>query len=150
MPGSCRRLFANGYAYLDRSSRNSRYSGRRIYLLSWHTGCALTRPVMLRITSGEKGSSTVLRLEGWLTDPYIAELRRSWMEVATGRHIVVDLADVRFIAPAGKALLVQMFRSGVAIVGRDAMTRAIRDEVAATVLPKSGHRQRGSRDESER
>ena len=105
---------------------------------------------MLRITSEERGSSTVLRLEGWLTDPYIAELRRSWMEVATGRHIVVDLADVRFIAPAGKALLVQMFRSGVAIVGRDAMTRAIRDEVAASVLPKRRRRQRGSRDESDR
>jgi len=105
---------------------------------------------MLRITSGEKGSSTVLRLEGWLTDPYIAELRRSWMEVATGRHIVVELADVRFIAPAGKALLVEMFRSGVDIVGRDALTRAIRDEVAASVLPKRRHRQRDSRDESDR
>lgn len=105
---------------------------------------------MLRITSEERGSSTVLRLEGWLTDPYIAELRRSWTEVATGRHIVVELADVRFIAPAGKALLVKMFRSDVDIVGRDALTRAIRNEVAASVLPKSGHRQRGSRDESDR
>jgi hypothetical protein len=105
---------------------------------------------MLRITSEERGSSTVLRVEGWLTDPYIAELRRSWKEVATGRHIVVELADVRFIAPAGKALLVEMFRSDVDIVGRDALTRAIRDEVAASVFPKSGHRQRGSRDESDR
>ena len=105
---------------------------------------------MLRITSGEKGSSIVLRLEGWLTDPYIAELRRSWMEVAKERHIVVELADVRFIAPAGKALLVEMFRSGVDIVGRDALTRAIRDEVAASVLPKARHRQRGSRDKSDK
>jgi len=120
------------------------------YTLSWHSGCSLIRPVMLRITSGERGSSIVLRLEGWLTDPYIAELRRSWMEATKGRHIVVELADVRFISPAGKAVLVAMFRSGVDIVGRDALTRAIRDEVVASILPKRGHRPRRSRDDSDR
>jgi hypothetical protein len=41
-------------------------------------------------------------------------------------------------------VLVEMFRSGVDIVGRDALTRAIRDEVVASILPKRGHRQRGS------
>ncbi len=105
---------------------------------------------MLRITSEQKGAAAVLRLEGWPQGQYVAELRRSSMEAPAERRIVVELSDVRFVAPAGKALLAEMLRAGVKIFGRDALIRAIRDEVAASVLPKKGRRQIGSTDESDR
>ncbi len=70
-----------------------------------------------------------------------------WKHQQNGEY---ELSDVRFVGPAGKALLAEMLRAGVKMFGRDALIRAIRDEVAASVLPKKRRRQRDSTDESDR
>src|SRR6266481_3772378 len=92
---------------------------------------------MLRITdimrvTADCRTTWALRLEGTLKDEWVKELRRSWRrirEAAAGAPIRVELADVRFVDPAGKVLLTEMYRDGVEIVARDCLGAAIRDDI---------------------
>jgi len=73
-----------------------------------------------------------LRLEGTLKDEWVMELRRAWLrirEAAAGVPIRVELADVRFVDPAGKVLLAEMYREGVEIVASDCLAAVIRDDI---------------------
>jgi ABC-type transporter Mla MlaB component len=71
-----------------------------------------------------------------LEGQYVTELRRSWTGVPKEQRVIVELADIRFVDPAGRALLVEMFQAGAQIVARDALTRAIRDDVTAIAQHK--------------
>ena len=104
---------------------------------------------MLRITdvvdTCSDGCSTwTLKVEGTLTGESLPELRRAWrgaQEAAGGAAIRVQLADVDFVDAAAKALLAEMYRTGVDIVARDFVTAAIRDEIvrrAAADRPARG------------
>ena len=81
---------------------------------------------MLRITevvevTPDGRPAQTLKLEGSLRGELIAELRRAWghaRHAAPGAPIQVDLADVTFVDAAGKLLLAEMYRDGVAIVAR--------------------------------
>jgi anti-anti-sigma regulatory factor len=92
---------------------------------------------MLRITDilhipADGRATWTLRLEGELKDEWVRELRRSWRrirEAAAGAAIRVELADVRFVDPAGKVLLAEMYREGVEIVASDCFGAAIRDDI---------------------
>src|SRR5689334_6987184 len=92
---------------------------------------------MLRITdvvdTRSDGRATwTLAVEGTLDGEWIPELRRAWrraQDAAPGAAIRVDLADVRFVDAAGKALLADMYRAGVDIVARDFVTAAMRDDI---------------------
>ena len=92
---------------------------------------------MLRITDildmpADGRTTWTLRLEGALKDEWVRELRRAWRrirEVALGAPIRVELADVPFVDPAGKVLLAEMYRDGVAIVATDCLGAAIRDDI---------------------
>jgi hypothetical protein len=92
---------------------------------------------MLRITDivhmPADGSATwTLQLEGTLKGEWVRELRRSWRrirEAAAGAPIRVELADVRFVDPAGKVLLTEMYRDGVEIVARNGLGAAVRDDI---------------------
>jgi len=92
---------------------------------------------MLRITdtlhlSADGRAMWTLRLEGLLKDQWVRELRRSWRrirEAAAGFPIRVELADVRFVDPAGKVLLAEMYRDGVEIVANDCLAASIRDDI---------------------
>ena len=92
---------------------------------------------MLRITDilheSPSGRATwTLRLEGPLKDEWVTELRRVWRRIrdlAAGASIRVELADVRFVDPAGKALLAEMYGEGVEIVAGDCLAEAIRDDI---------------------
>ncbi len=92
---------------------------------------------MLRITdvvdTGSNARVTwTLAVEGTLGGEWIPELRRAWrraQQSAPGAAIRVHLADVRFVDPAGKALLADMYRAGVDIVARDFLGAAVRDDI---------------------
>jgi len=92
---------------------------------------------MLRITemlhmTPDGSAIWTLRLEGTLKNEWVMELRRSWRrvrEAAPEAPIRVELADVRFVDPAGKVLLAEMFGEGVEIVAADCLAAAIRDDV---------------------
>ena len=92
---------------------------------------------MLRITdilhvTADCETVWALRLEGTIKDEWVGELRRSWRRIraiAAGRPIRVELADVRFVDPAGKVLLTEMYRDGVEIVAMNCLGEAIRDDI---------------------
>ena len=92
---------------------------------------------MLRITdtlhvTPDGRVTWTLRLEGTLKDEWVRELRRAWRrirEAEPGVPIRVELADVRFVDPAGKVLLAEMYREGVEIVASDCFAAVIRDDI---------------------
>src|SRR5215510_8845545 len=92
---------------------------------------------MLRITDVREtmpdgGAVWTLKLEGDIQGEWVKELQRAWRAVrraAGGASIRMVLANVQAVDPAGRALLAEMHRDGVAILGTDAITAAIRDEV---------------------
>jgi len=92
---------------------------------------------MLRITdildvTADCRETWTLRLEGTLKDEWVRELRRAWRrirEAEPGVPIRVELADVRFVDPAGKVLLAEMYRDGVEIVAGDCLAAVILDDI---------------------
>ena len=101
------------------------------------------KTVVLRITREERGTELFLKVEGRLRGRWVGELRLLWDAIraeARQSALRVDLADVDYIDPLGKALLVEMHRSGVEIIARDCLTRAICDEIVAEAAgsPRKG------------
>src|SRR2546430_10968533 len=81
-----------------------------------HGGCEGLKP-MLRITdilymTADGRATWMLRLEGTLKDEWVRELRRAWRRIREAEPGVpnpVQLADVPFVDPARKVLLLQMY-----------------------------------------
>ncbi len=70
---------------------------------------------MLKITEHDSNGTRTLVLEGKLSDPWLAELERTWTETrqsGQGRHVVVDLKDVTAISDRGESFLRQMMSEG--------------------------------------
>jgi ABC-type transporter Mla MlaB component len=86
---------------------------------------------MLRITTEQRGDLWLLRLEGKLTGAWVDELRRCWSGCRPAA-VHVELADVGFVDPAGKALLAEMHREGVQITAHGCVARAVHDEIVAS------------------
>jgi len=92
---------------------------------------------MLRITdtlhvTPDGRATWTLRLEGTLKDEWVRELRHAWRrirEAQPGVPVRVELADVRFVDPAGKVLLAEMYRDGVEIVAGDCLAAVILDDI---------------------
>lgn len=92
---------------------------------------------MLRITTAEDPSATVLRLEGKLAGPWVKELEECWRSGAAPegqRGLRIDLREVTFIDAAGKDLLTRLHRDGAELVAADCMTKAIIETITG------GHR----------
>ena len=92
---------------------------------------------MLRITdtlhvTPDGRATCTLRLEGTLKDEWVRELRRAWRrirEAQPGVPVRVELAEVRFVDPAGKVLLAEIYRDGVEIVAGDCLAAVILDDI---------------------
>ena len=75
---------------------------------------------MLRITIDEGEESVVLRLEGKLIAPWVAEVEQCWPRAFTSvgeRSVQVDLSAVSFVDSAGEALLARMYAAGFRVAG---------------------------------
>jgi anti-anti-sigma factor len=75
---------------------------------------------MLRITIEEKSTAVVLRLEGQLIGPWVAEVEQCWRNVFATlgqRSVQVDLSAVSFMDSAGGALLNRMHDAGFRLAG---------------------------------
>jgi anti-anti-sigma regulatory factor len=93
---------------------------------------------MLKITTAKESGRTKLRLEGRLAGPWVKELKESWQQsAAAGEPVgVVELNEVIFIDAAGKKLLADMHRQGVALTAcSGCMTRAITEEILRGEIP---------------
>jgi ABC-type transporter Mla MlaB component len=91
---------------------------------------------MLRITIDEGEQSVVLRLEGKLIGPWVAEVEQCWRRAFSmlgDRSVQVDLSAVSFVDTAGGALLARMYDAGFRLAGTtdEALHEMIRDANAA-------------------
>jgi len=73
---------------------------------------------MLRIESIEKSTGDcVLRLEGQVIGPWVAEIRRSCDQaLAAGVELKLDLTDVTFIDRSGIELFRGLMQAGVTVM----------------------------------
>jgi anti-anti-sigma regulatory factor len=93
---------------------------------------------MLRITIHKGPGSLTFQLEGRLAGPWVRELEDCWhnTSVQLGNPALhVDLTEVTFIDPAGKAFLTALHRQGATFVAADCVTKAIVAELDHTALP---------------
>lgn len=80
---------------------------------------------MLRITIDEGEESVVLRLEGQLIAPWVAEVEQCWQRAFSSvgeRSVQIDLSAVSFVDSAGEALLARMYAAGFRVAGASAVS----------------------------
>ena len=88
---------------------------------------------MVRITSKEHDHRVILRLEGSLRGPWVAELERVWqVNQRLGKDVCVDLEDVQYVDGSGKALLTRMFQNGTALSASGVLMKAVVQEILET------------------
>ncbi len=84
---------------------------------------------MLRITNWSTPRSQILKLEGTLRGPWVAELRRVWSasldDVPINRTI--DVSFVTFVDDEGRGLLIEMREAGAALEGMSPFLRQVLD-----------------------
>lgn len=87
----------------------------------------------LRITVHENGESMVLKLEGRLTGPWVAELDRLWKQTSAGRNghkIVLDLRETTYADANGIQSLRSIYRqAGADILTGTPWTQYLADEI---------------------
>jgi outer membrane protein len=89
---------------------------------------------MLRITTENKRSKTVLSVEGRLAGPWVAALEQCWRELyaaAPRQKFSVNLCGVSFIDNAGKALLKEMHQCGGELIAEGCLNQAIVKEIVS-------------------
>jgi anti-anti-sigma regulatory factor len=86
---------------------------------------------MLKITFNDTPGSTIVKLEGKISGPWVEELERSWIEHSpqASENVIIDLSDVTYIDPEGKKLLTRMVDKGVCFEGTHLMTKYVIDEI---------------------
>lgn len=97
---------------------------------------------MLKITEYADAGTVGLKLEGRLTIPWIEELARCWQQMSAQENLVlIDLTDVTFIGPEGKALLARMWQRGARFQTAGCLNASILDEIthARSVEPSDRH-----------
>src|SRR6266404_2886924 len=92
---------------------------------------SLTRPEensMLKISFSETPAEERWVLHGWLTDPWVHELRTCWRKnhrPHVGRACVVDLNEVTFIDKSGERLLCKLAKEGAQFTASGTYTKHI-------------------------
>lgn len=84
---------------------------------------------MLKITLQSNERQTCFELEGRLAGPWVQELANCWKNFGGDCRLGVNLKAVTFIDEAGRRLLAEMHRQGIAIEGTGCMTASIVEEI---------------------
>ncbi len=87
---------------------------------------------MLKISVNTDSKVKVLKLEGNLSGPWVAELKRTWCEVTDwtpADSVVVDLSDVSFVDSEGEKLLGNMFQQGAELRNGNLVTTEIVNQI---------------------
>ena len=92
---------------------------------------------MLKITVSNEHPGLTFRLSGRLVGPWVQELRQCWLmaDLDDPAQCRVDLRDVSFIDEAGKQLLSQMSRGGVAIQASGCLMKALVEDLCRPAPP---------------
>jgi EAL domain-containing protein (putative c-di-GMP-specific phosphodiesterase class I) len=96
---------------------------------------------MLRITVQEHQDSLIIKLEGRIVAPWVAELIDFWEETAphlSSRKLSVDLRDVTYIDADGKRALKDIYTlTGAEFLASTPWTRYLAEEIVATIHRES-------------
>ena len=85
---------------------------------------------MVRISVEEHINSVVLRVEGSLRGPWVAELERVWQSNRfPDLRVCLDLKDVSYVDEAAQGLLRRMYEGGVELLAAGPMMTAIVEEI---------------------
>ena len=89
----------------------------------------------MRVTVQQGPELVTLKIEGRLADAFVAELDRTWRELAPvlgTRKLSVDLCGVTFIDTTGRLLLAQMYaKTGAQFLADRPMTKYYAAEAMA-------------------
>jgi len=89
---------------------------------------------MFRITTHTAGDELVMKLEGYLTGPWVRELDACWRDVVTataGRHVRIDLTAVCQVDAAGRELMALMHRAGAQFVAKGCVMPEVVREISS-------------------
>lgn len=107
------------------------FGTRRALSLAWRR---MGRQV-LRISVDEKSDAVVLKLEGRLAGPWVAELDRLWRERAPAferKNLSLDLREITFADAGGIRVLKAIHsRTGAALLSGTPWTQYLAEEVAS-------------------
>jgi anti-anti-sigma regulatory factor len=97
---------------------------------------------VLRITIDEKPDAVVLKLEGRLAGPWVAELSRLWEEsapAATQKKFSLDLRGTTFADAAGIRILKAIYsQTGAAFLTGTPWTQYLAEEIASNNSQHAG------------
>ena len=103
---------------------------RRAPTQAWHR----TSQHVLRITVEENSNAIVIKLEGRVAGPWVAELSRLWEEkapAAAQKKLSLDLRETTFADAAGIRVLRAIYsQTGAAILASTPWTQYLAEEVA--------------------
>jgi hypothetical protein len=115
-----------------------KFGTRRAYTQAWRR---MSHQV-LRITLEEKSDAVVLKLEGRLAGPWVAELGRLWEEkspVLAQKKLSLDLRETTFADAGGILILKAIYsQTGAAILSGTPWTQYLAEEVANTNSQPAG------------
>ena len=92
---------------------------------------------MLKISKIDTSRERRLVLEGKLVDPWIAELRNSWMEATAdlqNRRLVIDLKNVMVISAEGERALFELMKNGARFCCDGVLTKHVLRQLARRCL----------------
>jgi hypothetical protein len=99
---------------------------------------------MLRITTSNFENTRSMKIEGRVIGPWVAELKKAWLESALraqGKPIRVDLRAVSFADTEGRDLLLKMREEGAVLIGPSAYIHQVLERAAAESRQARGNRQ---------
>ncbi len=90
---------------------------------------------MLRIMLENGSKALVLKLDGKVVGPWVAELNRVWKDLLARRHgevMRVDLAEVTYVDSDGRKLLNLMQQQGARFLNARLLTKYVVEEFTRT------------------
>jgi anti-anti-sigma regulatory factor len=89
--------------------------------------------VTLRITINHSDKSAVIKLEGRVAGPWVAELSRAWQENApliASRKLSLDLRDITYSDESGTRALSDIYRqTGAELVSANPWTHFLAEQI---------------------
>jgi hypothetical protein len=87
---------------------------------------------VLKITNVERAAEQELKVEGKLSEPWVSELESAWNRVrqeARNGQIVVNLSDMTYVDPKGKAVLMAMVAQGARLTAKGIYCEYVVDQL---------------------
>jgi hypothetical protein len=86
--------------------------------------------IMLKITTQTQNDTVRILVEGKLTNGFIDELERCWMECASQfKNVLVEFVNIPFVETDAKGLLSKMVAQGAMLSAREIHMKAILKEI---------------------